>query len=128
MFVYHVSRRRGVRAPDYVVRSCVSLVGSEIRNLSPAIPALLCAHSLQRTRSRQVVQPTPTHHPTAANHRANATRNQSPKPLKPEGKLVDKYCKEWADKKGGIRHGYQAIPDALDYYSEQMTANCDNLE
>ena len=45
-----------------------------------------------------------------------------------KGKLVDKYCKEWADQKGGMRHGYQALPDALDYYLKQMTANCDNLE
>ena len=48
--------------------------------------------------------------------------------LDPKGKLVDKYCKEWADQKGGMRHGYQAIPDAQDYYLKQMTANCDNLE
>ena len=43
----------------------------------------------------------------------------------PKGKLRNKNCKRWADQKGGIRHGYQAIPDALDYYLKQMTANCD---
>ena len=43
----------------------------------------------------------------------------------PKGKLRNKNCKRWADQKGGIRHGYQTLPDALDYYEEQMKANYD---
>ena len=89
----------------------------------------------------QVVQPTPTHHPTAANQRAKATQNHSPKaqkpeqfwaiePLDPKGKLCEKYCDEWNQELSffgrRLGHNYQTTDKALEYYRLEMKNNCDN--
>ena len=122
---------------------CVSLVGSEIRkaHLSPAIPALLSAHSLQRTRSRKsssqrrlIIQ----QRPTSAQRRLKTTRLKHKsrssfwaiEPLDPKGKLCEKYCDEWNQELSffgrRLGHNYQTTDKALEYYRLEMKNNCDN--